>query len=156
VLGDDSGSRLYWELVDSGVAEHASLHHHDFLDAGLFATQLSCDAEDAEPLMAEILNVYRTAATGGISRDEWERARNKLSSRVVLAGERPRRRLFSVGLEWAHERTYRSVADDLRIVESITLDGLHDVLARWPLDGPAATVFAGPGEASISGSAKPH
>ena len=155
VLGDDSGSRLYWELVDSGVAEHASLHHHDFLDAGLFATQLSCDAEDAEPLMAEILNVYRAAAAGGITRDEWERARNKLSSRVVLAGERPRRRLFAVGLEWAHERTYRSVADDLRIVESIALDGLHDVLARWPLDGPAATVFAGPGDTSISGSAKP-
>jgi predicted Zn-dependent peptidase len=156
VLGDDSGSRLYWELVDSGAAEHASVHHHDFLDAGLFGTQLSCDAEDAEPLMEQILDIYRTAATGGISRDEWERARNKLSSRVVLAGERPRRRLFAVGLEWAHERVYRSVADDLRIVESVTLEGLHDVLARWPLDGPAATVFAGPGEASISGSATPH
>jgi predicted Zn-dependent peptidase len=156
VLGDDSGSRLYWELVESGAAEHASVHHHDFLDAGLFGTQLSCDAEDAEPLMEQILDIYRTAATGGITRDEWERACNKLSSRVVLAGERPRRRLFAVGLEWAHERVYRSVADDLRIVESITLDGLHDVLARWPLDGPAATVFAGPGEASISGSATPH
>jgi predicted Zn-dependent peptidase len=156
VLGDDSGSRLYWELVDSGVAEHASLQHHDFLDAGLFATQLSCDADDAEPLLEQILDVYHTAASGGITRDEWERARNKLSSRVVLAGERPRRRLFTVGLEWAHERTYRSVADDLRIVESISLTGLHDVLARWPLDGPAATVFAGPGEASISGSARPH
>lgn len=156
VLGDDSGSRLYWELVDSGVAEHASLHHHDFLDAGLFATQLSCDAADAAPLMEQILETYRTAATGGITRDEWERARNKLSSRVVLAGERPRRRLFAVGLEWAHERVYRSIADDLRIVESITLDGLHDVLARWPLDGPAATVFAGPAEASISSALKPH
>jgi predicted Zn-dependent peptidase len=156
VLGDDSGSRLYWELVDSGVAEHASLHHHDFLDAGLFATQLSCDAEDAEPLLEQILDIYRTAATGGITRDEWERARNKLSSRVVLAGERPRRRLFAVGLEWSHEHLYRSVADDLRIVESITLDGLHDVLARWPLDGPAATVFAGPGKASILELSKPH
>lgn len=154
VLGDDSGSRLYWELVDSGAAEHASIHHHDFLDAGLFGTQLSCDAEDAESLMEQILDIYRNAATGGITRDEWERARNKLSSRVVLAGERPRRRLFSVGLEWAHEQIYRSIADDLRIVESITLDGLHDVLARWPLDGPAATVFAGPSEASILKSAR--
>ena len=27
VLGDDSGSRLYWELVDPGLAEHASLSH---------------------------------------------------------------------------------------------------------------------------------
>jgi predicted Zn-dependent peptidase len=148
VLGDDSGSRLYWDLVDPGSAEHASCHHVDFLDAGLFSTQLSCAAEDAAPLMDRVLELYREAAAAGITRREWEQARNKLASRVVLAGERPRRRLFSLGLDWAHERTYRSVADDLRIVESITLEDLHDVLARWPLDGPAATVFAGPGDAA--------
>ncbi|MFM8633929.1 MAG: M16 family metallopeptidase [Planctomycetia bacterium] len=150
VLGDDSGSRLYWDLVDPGAAEHASCHHHDFLDAGLFVTQLSCDADDAGPLLERIHEMYRVAGSGGITRQEWERARNKLSGRVVLAGERPRRRLFSLGMEWAHEQTYRSVTDDLRIVESITLDQLHDVLARWPLDGPASTVLAGPGTATAS------
>lgn len=145
IVGDDSGSRLYWELVDPGLAEHASCHHHDFLDAGVFATQLSCDAEDAEALLRRILEIYHDTVENGISPEEWERARNKLGSRVVLAGERPRQRLFTVGLDWAHERTYRSVAEDLRIIESITLEGLHDVMARWPLHGPAATVFAGPG-----------
>jgi len=144
VLGDESGSRLYWSLVDSGDAEQASCHHHDFLDAGLFITQLSCDAADVSPLLERIQGHYREAAAGGITRQELERARNKLAGRVVLAGERPRRRLFSVGLEWAHEGVYRSVADDLRIVESITLDDLHGVLARWPLEGPGATVLAGP------------
>lgn len=153
VLGDDSGSRLYWDLVDPGDAEHASCHHVEYLDAGVFSTQLSCAAEDAAPLLERILELYRETAAEGITRREWEQARNKLASRVVLAGERPRRRLFSVGLDWAHEQTYRSVADDLRIVESITLDDLHEVLARWPLDGPAATVFAGPGgTASLAGA----
>jgi predicted Zn-dependent peptidase len=144
VLGDESGSRLYWSLVDSGEAEQASCHHHDYLDAGLFITQLACDPQEAAPLLQRIEGIYREAATKGISRTEFEHGRNKLAGRVVLAGERPRRRLFSVGLEWAHEGIYRSVADDLRIVENLTLDDLHDVLARWPLDGPSATVLAGP------------
>jgi predicted Zn-dependent peptidase len=148
VLGDESGSRLYWALVDSGDAEHASLHHHDFLDAGLFATQLSCAADDVEPLLGRIVELYDEAGREGITARELEQARNKLAGRVVLAGERPRRRLFGVGLEWAHSGRYRSVADDLAIVEGIGLGDVHRVLERFPLHGPSATVLAGPHAAS--------
>jgi hypothetical protein len=49
-----------------------------------------------------------------------------------------------VGGEWAHSGVYRSVADSLRIVESLSRDDLHRVAATWPLTGPAATVLAGP------------
>lgn len=149
-LGDDSGSRLYWEMVDSGAAEHASCHHHDFLDAGLMITQLSCDAADVSSLMGRILDVYRDAGARGIDDREFAQARNKLAGRVVLEGERPRRRLFHVGLEWAHGGVYRSVADNLRIVEDLTAEDLERVLDRWPLDGPGVTVLAGPAQAEAS------
>jgi predicted Zn-dependent peptidase len=155
-LGDDSGSRLYWALVDSGEAEQASCHHHDFLDAGLMITQLSCDAADVSPLLARILEVYREAATQGISPAEFAQARNKLAGRVVLEGERPRRRLFHVGLEWAHGGVYRSVADNLRIVEGLSLDDLERVLSRWPLDGAGVTVLAGPAGAEPSPRQRPR
>ena len=145
LLGDASGSRLYWGLVDSGEAEQAACIHQDFLDAGLFTTQLSCDAADVEALMARIDDIYAEAAAKGIAADEFERARNKFASRVVLGGEKPRRRLFEVGLDWSHSRTYRSVAENLRIVESLSLDEVHRILRDWPLDAPAATVIAGPG-----------
>lgn len=150
VLGDDSGSRLYWAIVDSGEAEHASCHHQDFLDAGLFVTQLSCDALDVVDLLGRIEEIYTSAAAQGITSKEFTQARNKLAGRVVLAGERPRRRLFDIGLEWSHSGTYRTVADNLRIVEELSLDDLHRVLARWPLHGPAATVLAGPYTADSS------
>ena len=42
VLGDDSGSRLYWELVDPGLAEHCELNHHEYEGAGIFVTFMSC------------------------------------------------------------------------------------------------------------------
>jgi hypothetical protein len=50
-----------------------------------------------------------------------------------------------VGLEWSHLGCYRSVADNLRIVESLSLDDIRRVLSTWPLDGPAASVIAGSG-----------
>jgi len=144
ILGDTSGSRLYWALVDTGEAEQASCHHQDFLDAGLFATQLSCDPEDAGALLARIDELYREAAVKGVGTAELEQNRNKLAGRWVLLGERPRRRLFDVGPEWAHSGTYRSVADDLRTIENLSLDDVRDVLDRWPLHGPGSTVLAGP------------
>ena len=144
MLGDASGSRLYWGLVDTGEAEHAACLHHDFLDAGLFVTQLTCDADDVATLRERIADIY-AAASRGLEREEFARGRNKLASRVVLGGEKPRRRLFDVGLEWSHARIYRSVADQLRLVEGVTLDDVHRVLHAWPLDAPAAAVIAGPG-----------
>jgi predicted Zn-dependent peptidase len=144
LLGDSSGSRLYWSLVDTGEAEHASLQHHDFLDAGLFVTQLSCEAADVEPLLGRITEVYGEAR-GSIATAEFERARNKLASRVVLGGEKPLRRLFDLGLEWCHSRTYRSISETLHRVESLERGDIDRVLHDWPLDGPAATVIAGRG-----------
>ncbi len=153
VLGDGSGSRLYWSLVDPGHAEQATLGHQEFLDAGVFVTQLSSEAEDTADLLAQIREIYASTSREGIPAAEFEQARNKVAGRVVLAGERPRRRLFDVGLEWSHLRRFRSVAETLATVEALTLDDLHRVLAAWPLDGPAATVLAGPGEPATGADA---
>ena len=143
VLGDDSGSRLYWDLVDSGKAEHAACHHHDFLDAGVFVTQLSCEPEATQALLNRVIEIYE-AATKGLTDSEVEQARNKLLSRVVLAGERPRQRLFSLGLEWAHLGRYRSVGDDLTTLDTISREDLHRILCEWQLTQSSTTVLAGP------------
>ena len=143
VLGDDSGSRLYWDLVDSGKAEHAACHHHDFLDAGVFVTQISCEPETTQALLDRVIEIYE-AATKGLTDSEVDQARNKLLSRVVLAGERPRQRLFSLGLEWSHLGRYRSVGDDLATLDTISRDDLHRILCEWQLTESSTTVLAGP------------
>ena len=40
ILGDDSGSRLYWELIDPGIAEVAELSHGEYQGAGVFFTEI--------------------------------------------------------------------------------------------------------------------
>lgn len=143
IVGDDSGSRLYWELVDPGRAENATLSHYDYQGAGLYLTYLCCDPELAEENLQAVLDVYRRVQAKGITPQELERAKNKINARVVLTGEKPRGRLFSVGGNWTQRREYRTVKDDLEAVEAITESDITAVLAKYPLD-QSTTVTVGP------------
>ncbi|REK10790.1 MAG: insulinase family protein [Planctomycetota bacterium] len=151
VIGDDSGSRLYWALVDTGLAEHASLSHHDYQGAGLYMTYMSCDAENTEANLARIAEIYTHVEKEGLAAAEVAQAKSKINSRVVLGSERPRGRLFTVGGNWIQRHEYRTVREDLDAVEALTRDDLAAVLARYPLSinttlaiGPAEKVSAPP------------
>ena len=143
VLGDDSGSRLYWELVDPGRAEHCSLGYWEYDDAGLFMGYLACDPERAADNLQRMLDVFRRAERDGISEEELSQAKSKVASRIVLSGERPRNRLFAVGGEWVQRRQYRSVRDLLAAVEAVTCDDVARLLRQYPLS-ENTTVSIGP------------
>jgi predicted Zn-dependent peptidase len=143
MLGDDSGSRLYWELIDPGLAEHASLHHYDYLGAGVFLTYVSCDPPNTAENLRHVLDVYRLAEADGFTAAELNQAKSKINSRVVLGSERPRGRLFVVGSNWTQRRKYRSVKDDLDAIEAITLDDIKRVLGQYPLT-TAMSMAVGP------------
>jgi predicted Zn-dependent peptidase len=143
VLGDDSGSRLYWELVDPGLAEHASLCHGEHQGAGMMLTYMCCDPEHAAGNLERIGGVYRRAESEGVAEVELEQAKSKIRSRIVLSSERPRGRLFVVGNDWVYRREYRPTALDLNAIGAIGLDELHAVLSKYPLSR-ATTVTIGP------------
>ncbi len=143
VVGDDSGSRMYWDLVDSGLAESASMSHHGYQGAGLFMTYLSCDPENAEDNLRRVGDIFRRVESEGVTAEELATAKSKTSSRVVLSGERPRGRLFNVGLNWLSRQEYRSVKDDLDAIDGVTVDQIAAVLKRWPLS-KSTTVAIGP------------
>jgi len=143
VLGDDTGSRLFWELVDPGLVEHASLGHWEYEDAGLYLTYLSCAPELAADNLKRILEIYRQAENEGITEDELSQAKSKLGARIVLSGERPRHRLSAVSTEWVQRRQYRSVRDVLDAVTGVTRDDVARVLVRYPLTR-STTVAIGP------------
>ena len=143
MVGDDTGSRLYWELVDPGLAEQATLGHNEYEGAGQFVTYLSCNPEQAAENLKRVDAIYRRVAAEGITAAELTQAKNKVMSRVVLSGERARGRLFAVGTDWIQRREYRSVGDDLKAVAALTLDDVAAVLRKYPLV-PCTTVTIGP------------
>jgi len=145
IVGDDSGSRMYWELVDTGVAESASLGHYEYLGVGMFYTWLACEPELAEENLARLHAIYQQVEADGASEDELRQAKNKVKARVVLSSERPQSRLFNVGGNWLQRREYRTVADDLKALDDVALGDLHAVLKKYPLSR-YTTITVGPRE----------
>jgi predicted Zn-dependent peptidase len=143
ILGDDSGSRLYWALTDPGLAEHVILRHYEYEGAGLLVTYMSCEPDQTAENLQIIRDIYNRAETSGISDEELAQAKSKVSSRVVLSSERPMGRLSYLGTEWAQHRRYRSVREVLDAVAAITVDDVHNILARYSLSR-STTVTIGP------------
>ena len=143
VLGDDSGSRLYWELVDPGLVEHISLGHSEHQGAGMMMTYMSCEPEQTADNLDRILKIYREVEADGVTEAEVEQAKSKVRSRIVLGSERPRGRMFAVGSDWVYRREYRPVEDELDAVAGLTVADLLAVLAKYPLTNPT-TVTIGP------------
>ncbi len=149
VLGDDSGSRLFWGLVDSGLAEQASLSHHDYQGAGVFMTYMSCEPEQAQENLRRIAQIYAQAEKEGVTDAELAQAKSKVNSRIVLGSERPRGRLFTVGGNWMQRQEYHTVQHELQAIDAVSPQDLAQVLNRYPLSinttlaiGPAAGLSA--------------
>ncbi len=145
ILGDSSGSRLYWKLIDSGEAEHAGLYYVEYQGGGIFWTMLSCEPEKAEANLRILRETYQEALADGLTEIELAQAKSKTKARLVLAGERSRRRLFAVGSHWIARGDYLSVRQELDLVDAVTLEDVNRVLNKYPLT-ESTTVTIGPVE----------
>jgi predicted Zn-dependent peptidase len=143
ILGDHTGSRLYWTLIDPGYADGVEVSYQDYNQAGAFFTFLSCEPDGAQANLARIAQVFRDTMTADLAADELTRAQNKVLSRSVLRSERPMGRLASLGFHWAYRREYLSVADELDAFSRVTLADVRRVLDQWPLL-PMTIVSVGP------------
>ncbi|MCA9039764.1 MAG: insulinase family protein, partial [Planctomycetaceae bacterium] len=143
VVGDDGGSRLYWELVDPGHAEVAELGYNEYAGSGTWLTYLSCRPEQIQENLSRIANIYDDLNQNGITTDELEQAKNKVLSRIVLRSERPMGRLSSLGNNWVYRQEYHSVEHDLDLVKNMTCDKIRELLAKYPLT-QQSTIGIGP------------
>ena len=143
VVGDDSNSRLFWELVDPGHAESADLGYSEYDGAGAWMNYLACSPEDVAENLARCKKVFDEVNVNSIHADELEQARNKVASRIVLRGERPMGRLSSLGGNWMYRHEYRPIAADLQTIRSLTLNDIREVLSRFPIT-MTTTVAVGP------------
>ncbi len=143
VLGDHTGSRLYWALIDPGYADGVEVSYQDYNGAGAFYTFLSCDPSEAQDNLGRIAETLRQTIAGGITEDELTQAKNKILSRSVLRSERPMGRLMTLGFHWAYRGEYVSVEQELELYQKVTVGDVQRVLERWPLL-PMTIVTIGP------------
>jgi len=142
-LGDDSGSRLYWALVDPGLADSADCSFHDYEGAGSFYTSFSCEPGQTQENLAIVHDVLREVQRDGITQEELQQAKSKIGSRVVRGSERPMGRMQAIGMSWIYLHQYRTVDDELNAFDAVTLQSIREVLDRYSLE-QVTTLALGP------------
>jgi len=128
VLGDDSGSRTFWALVDPGLAESAGMFAHEYDECGILGLFLTCTPEDTQSNWDMLVKIVREETDKSISERELTVAKNKICSSLVLSSERPGNRLFTVGNAMTLRGTYETVEDSIENYRRVNLDAVH---AAW-------------------------
>ncbi len=129
IIGDDVGSRFFWELVNKALAEVAAMQFGPMDGTGAFYSYVQCAVERSPQVMEIVERVFREVGMKGIRDDELTGAKNKLLSSMVLRNELPMGRLGDLGSNWFYLGDYRSVEDDVKAVKAVTIDHVN-ALAR--------------------------
>jgi len=154
IVGDDTGSRFYWQLVDPGYAETAEVGYNEFDGSGAYLCYYNCDPDQAEPNLERVRTIFDDVNRNGVTEVELEQARNKIASRIVLRSERPMGRLSALGHNWLYRQEYRTVAQDLAILREISLSDIRKLLEQYPL-GQTTISSVGPLESLAGHSVEP-
>lgn len=144
ILADDSGSRLFWELIDTGRAETAAIWPQMLEDCGCLLGYLCCAPEDAEENEAIQRRVIEQTLREGVTEKEIQLARNKITSSLILSDERPSNRLFALGQAWFNRRSYEPLDVVLSRYAAVTADDIMSIAERTLRSDSAIIKVVGP------------
>ena len=145
VLGDDEGSRLYWALIDPGLADEADFSFLPHDQAGYNLAYASCDPAKAEQVEETLLKTV-DGALADLNNDEVERAKNKIATSATLQGERPSGRMMALGSTWMYLEKYLPLEEELAQIQAVTVADIKRLVEEIPLH-PRTLLRLGPAKA---------
>lgn len=128
VLGSSDGSRLYWNLVDKGIADEADLSFQGLDQTGCFFGYMSCDParmEKAEQIFTETVE----GIADDLNEDEITRAKNKIATSTITQSERPMGRMSYLGRHWIYHSSHTPLREELENLMAVTTDDVQSLLA---------------------------
>jgi predicted Zn-dependent peptidase len=131
IMGDSSGSRMYWELIDSGLAESASVDSDERDGTGCFSAYVSTTPAQLDQVVSIAKKIL--ASPLDFSDDDLDRAKAKVMSRIVLDGELPMGRLMALGLEWNYRKESTPLSTIIDRVKKISRSDVERALGMFSL-----------------------
>jgi predicted Zn-dependent peptidase len=131
MLGDSSGSRMYWELIHTGIAETASADNDERDGLGCFSAYVSAAPSNLDSAVEIAKGILSSPLE--FSDDDLDRAKAKVMSRIVLDGELPMGRLMALGLEWNYRQQCTPLRTVIERVKNITKSDIEAAVERFPL-----------------------
>jgi predicted Zn-dependent peptidase len=133
IIGDDSGSRFFWALVDTAIAETATMQCEAMDGVGAYYSYISTDAKNSEKVMQIVEGIFKSLQKDKISEKELQAAKNKVLSAITIKNEVPMGRLVELGFNWVYLGKYRPIEDEIQKIKDVSIDDLTALLADFPL-----------------------
>jgi predicted Zn-dependent peptidase len=141
IVGDDTGSRFYWELTHTGTVESSGYGIDTNQANGTLGGYFSSDPEDAVENLQTVRRILKQVQSGGVSAEEVSVAKSKIASRLVRRNERPMGRMGAIASAWINNREYDDIDAELGRYEAVTVATIRDVLDRFPIDRPTIVSY---------------
>lgn len=142
-LGAATNSRLFWSVVQKGLADEASADFYGFSDTGLFYVYVSVDPEN----VSKALEIVRREIDGlktGVDGDALARSRTKQATALVVGGEHGLRRFSQIVGSLSTDTPLKTLDEELAEIDAVTPERVAEYLERYPLDCDPAIVALGP------------
>lgn len=131
IIGDDVGSRFFWELVDKALAEAASMQFGAMDGTGVFSTYIQCSSENVTKVLDIVGSIFDDLEKDGVTEDELTKAKNKILSALVIKNELPMGRLIDLGFNWTYLQKYQTIEDDVNAIKAVTVDDICSLIEQF-------------------------
>jgi predicted Zn-dependent peptidase len=131
IVGDEVGSRFFWELVDTALAETAAMHFEPMDGVGAFYSYVRCGPEKADEVMDKVAGIFQALASDGVSEEELQKAKNKALSALTIKNELPMGRLTELGFNWVYLRRYLTVQENIDFIRAVNVNDISALVAEF-------------------------
>jgi len=144
VLGGGMSSRLFQEIREKrGLAYTAYSYHSQYTEAGVFSAYAGTTPGKADEVVRLMRREIDDVRDGGITPEEFERAKSHVKGSTVLSLEDPGGRMSRLGKSEVAHGEILTLDETLRRVDAVTLDGAHAIAERV-LSQPMTLAVVGP------------
>jgi predicted Zn-dependent peptidase len=143
-LGGGMSSRLFQEIREKrGLAYTAYSYHSQYAETGLFSAYAGTSASKAVTVVGLMRQQIESMRDGGLTREEFDRAKSHVKGSTVLSLEDPGGRMTRLGKSEIANGEILTVDETLRRVGRVTLEDARRVAERV-LSRPMTLTVLGP------------
>ncbi len=143
-LGGGMSSRLFQEIREKrGLAYSVYSYHAMYAEAGLFSVYAGTTPKRAEEVLGVMRREVHDLASGGLTPDEFDRAKGHMKGALVLSLEDTSGRMSRLGKSEIAHGEILSVDETLERIDAVTIEDARRVAERV-LNQPMGLAVIGP------------
>ncbi len=131
ILGGNMSSRMFLNIREAkGMCYYIASEVDNYLDAGSLSTRAGVDQSRLHEAIAAIKHEYLTCATGGVTPEELQQAKNFLKGKMTLSLEDTEERAHFYGKQKLLYPDMKDVPEYFQKVDAVTVEQVNKLAAK--------------------------